>query len=56
MKQNPKSKTNIPPVQILSKTNSNPPNPIIEDVSDKQPNDKQSSNTSPLAGNIEESV
>ena len=60
VKQNVKGKIapvqNIPPVQILPRTTPNPSNPIIEDVSDNQPNNKQQSNTFPPVGNVEEIV
>ena len=62
VKQNVKGKTNIPPiknippVQILSRTSPNPANPIIEDVSDNQPNNKQLYNTFPPVGNVEETA
>ena len=54
VKQNVKGKTNTPPIQILSGTSPNPANPIIEDVSDNQLNNKKISNTSPLAENVED--
>ena len=36
-----------PPVHILSKTNPNPDNPIVEDILDNQPPNRQSSTAIP---------
>ena len=42
------------PVHILSRSNNNPSNPIIEKVSDNQPNDKPPSTSLPSKGNVVE--
>jgi len=42
-----KSKINNPPVHILSKTNPDPNNPIVEDVSNNQPHNREPSTSIP---------
>jgi len=53
-KQSDKGKSNTIPVHILSRKNPNPNNPIIDDVSDNQPQNKQSSTSIPPKWNIVE--
>ena len=53
-KQPNKGKINAPPVHILSKTDPNPNNPIIKNISDKQPPNRQSSTAIPAKGKAEE--
>lgn len=45
---------NTTPVHILSRSDPNPANPIIEDVSDNQPNNRQLSTSLPPKANVEE--
>ena len=52
-KQPLKGKTNTTPVHILSRSDPNPSNPIIEDVSDNQLNNRKISSTLPPKGNVE---
>jgi len=49
-----KGKTVAKTLQILSRTNINPSNPIIEDVSDNQPNNEQPSTSLPSKETVEE--
>ena len=53
-KQPYKGKTNTTHVHILFRSDPNPANPFIEDVSDNQPNKKQLSTSFPPKGNVEE--
>lgn len=52
-KQPIKGKAATSPVQILSRSNNNPPNPITVDVSDNQPNNGDSSTPLTTKGTIE---
>ena len=45
---------NAPPVHILSRKDPNPNNPIVEDVSDNQPHNRQHSTSIPSKGKVGE--
>lgn len=53
-KQPMKGKTITTPIHILSISDPNPSNPIIEDVFHNQPNNRQPSTSPPPKGNVEE--